>query len=53
LKRFAKTYKKVVWSASQGNRSALNSDLVLGDGVSHSMGKLEIADFMVSMSRKH
>lgn len=35
------------------HNSALNSDLVLGDGISHSMGKLEIADFMVSMSRKH
>ncbi len=53
LKRFAKTYKKVIWTGSQGNRGAMASDLVLGDSVAHSMGKLQIADFVLSMSRKH
>lgn len=35
------------------HNSSITSDLLLGDGISHSMGKLQIADFVLSMSRKH
>ena len=53
LKRIAKEYKKAVWTASQGNRGSIEAEIVLGDNVSHSLGKLQIADVMLSASRKH
>ena len=34
------------------HNSSINQQLLLGDGISHSMMKLEIADFVVSLSRK-
>lgn len=52
LKRVAKQYRKAVWTASQGNRSSISSQFVLGDDIAHSLGKLQIADFVFSMSRK-
>ena len=52
LKRLAKQYRKVVWTGAQGRRSSLSSQFVLGDDIAHSLGKLEIADFVLSMSRK-
>lgn len=35
------------------HNSSINQQLLLGDGISHSMMKLEIADFVISLSRKH
>ena len=52
LKRLAKQYRKVVWTGAQGRRSSLSSQFVLGDDIAHSLGKLEIADFVLSISRK-
>ncbi len=51
LKRLAKQYHKAVWTGAQGRRSSLSSQFVLGDDIAHSLGKLEIADFVFSMSR--
>ena len=34
------------------HNSSINQQLLLGDGISHSMMKLEIADFVISLSRK-
>lgn len=34
------------------HNSSINSQFVLGDDIAHSLGKLEIADFVLSMSRK-
>lgn len=52
LKRLAKQYRKAIWTASQGNRGSISSQFVLGDDIAHSLGKLQIADFVFSMSRK-
>lgn len=53
MKAFAKLYKIPVVTASQGNRSSINSQIVLGDQVAHSLGKLQIADSVISISRTH
>lgn len=34
------------------HNSSISSQLVLGDDIAHSLGKLQIADFVLSMSRK-
>lgn len=41
-----------VWSASQGNREAINSDVLGADKISGSYGKIFTADFAMSFSRK-
>ncbi len=51
LKSIAQKYDIPVWTATQGNRSSINSELLLGDSTAHSIEKLQIADFVVSMSR--
>ena len=53
MKTLAKQYKIPVVSGSQGGRSSIESQIVLGDQTSHSMGKIQIADTVISMSRTH
>ena len=53
LKTMAKQYKVPVVSATQGSRTSMNSQIILGDQVSHSIGKIQIADFVLSFSRTH
>lgn len=35
------------------HNSSMNSEIILGDQVSHSIGKIQIADFVLSISRTH
>jgi replicative DNA helicase len=41
-----------IWTASQGNRGASQSEIIEADGVADSYRKVMIADFIVSSSRK-
>ncbi|HON96753.1 MAG TPA: hypothetical protein P5301_00260 [Bacteroidales bacterium] len=40
LKSIAQKYDIPVWTATQGNRSSINSELLLGDSTAHSIEKL-------------
>lgn len=53
IKTMCKQFDVPIWTGSQGNRSSIESEVVLGDGAAHSMGKLQIADFLISISRTH
>lgn len=53
MKALAKQYKIPVVTGSQGGRSSVESQIVLGNQTSHSMGKIEIADVVISVSRTH
>lgn len=41
-----------IWTASQGNRGSLQSEIVEADGVADSYRKVMTADFIMSLSRK-
>lgn len=53
MKSFAKQYQKVVWTASQGRRSSMQKQIILADDAAHSIQKIQIADFVLSLSRTH
>lgn len=52
LRGMAGTYQVPVYTASQANRSALEEDIIEADKISESYGKIMVADFVVSLSRK-
>ena len=52
LRGLAGEYEIPVWTASQANRSALEEDVIDASKVSESYGKVMVADFVLSLSRK-
>ena len=52
LRGMAGEYDIPVWTASQANRSALEEDVIDASKVSESYGKVMVADFILSLSRK-
>ena len=52
LRGMAGEYEIPVWTASQANRSALEEDVIDASKVSESYGKVMVADFVLSLSRK-
>ncbi len=52
LRGLAGEYDVPVWTASQANRSALEMDVIEADKISESYGKVMVADFIISLSRK-
>ena len=45
-------YEIPIWTASQANRSALEEDVIGAEKISESYGKVMVADFVISLSRK-
>jgi hypothetical protein len=45
-------YEVPVWTASQANRSALEEDVIGAEKIAESYGKVMVADFVISLSRK-
>ena len=52
LRGLAGEYEIPVWTASQANRSALEEDIIGADKIAESYGKVMVADFILSLSRK-
>jgi hypothetical protein len=52
LRGLAGEYDVPVWTASQANRSALEEDVIDASKVAESYGKVMVADFIISLSRK-
>ena len=52
LRGMAGEYKIPVWTASQAGRSALEEDIIEADKIASSYGKVMVADFLMSLSRK-
>lgn len=52
LRGMAGEYEIPVWTASQAGRSALEDDIIEADKIASSYGKVMVADFLVSLSRK-
>jgi hypothetical protein len=52
LRGLAGEFKLPIWTASQANRSALDSDVIGGDKISEAFSKLMVADFVMSVSRR-
>jgi replicative DNA helicase len=52
LRGLAGEYDIPVWTASQANRSALEEDIIGAEKISESYGKVMVADFVISLSRK-
>jgi replicative DNA helicase len=52
LRGLAGEYQVPVWTASQANRSALEEDVIGADKIAESYGKVMVADFVISLSRK-
>jgi replicative DNA helicase len=52
LRGMAGEYDIPVWTASQANRSALEEDVIDASKISESYGKVMVADFVLSLSRK-
>lgn len=52
LRGLAGEYQVPMWTASQANRSSLESDIIEADKVSEAYSKVMIADFVMSLSRK-
>ena len=52
LRGMAGEYEIPVWTASQANRSALEEDIIGADKIAESYGKVMVADFIISLSRK-
>jgi len=52
LRGLAGEYEVPVWTASQANRSALEEDVIGAEKISESYGKVMVADFVISLSRK-
>jgi len=51
-KGMARQFKMPVWTVSQVNRAGANDDVIEGDKAAGSYGKIMIADFIMSWSRK-
>ena len=52
LRGMAGEYQIPIWTASQAGRSALEEDIIEADKIASSYGKVMVADFLVSLSRK-
>lgn len=52
LRGVAGIYNVPIWTASQANRSAANSDIIQGDQVSEDYSKIMTADLVISLQRK-
>lgn len=52
LRGVAGEFNIPVWTASQANRSSVESDIIEGDKVSEAYSKVMIGDFILSVSRK-
>jgi hypothetical protein len=52
LRGLAGEYEIPVWTASQANRSALEEDVIDASKIAESYGKVMVADFILSLSRK-
>jgi replicative DNA helicase len=52
LRGLAGDYEIPLWTASQANRSALEEDVIDASKVAESYGKVMVADFILSLSRK-
>lgn len=52
LRGLAGDYEIPLWTASQANRSALEEDIIDASKVAESYGKVMVADFIISLSRK-
>jgi replicative DNA helicase len=52
LRGMAGEYSIPVWTASQAGRSALEEDIIEADKIASSYGKVMVADFLMSLSRK-
>jgi archaellum biogenesis ATPase FlaH len=52
LRGMAGEYGIPVWTASQAGRSALEEDIIEADKIASSYGKVMVADFLMSLSRK-
>lgn len=52
LRGMAGEYEIPIWTASQAGRSALEEDIIEADKIASSYGKVMVADFIVSLSRK-
>jgi len=52
LRGMAGEYDIPVWTASQAGRSALEEDIIEADKIASSYGKVMVADFLMSLSRK-
>lgn len=53
LRGLAGEYEIPLWTATQANRSALEADIVDANNIAASYGKVAVADFLVSLSRKN
>lgn len=51
-KGMARQFKLPVWTVSQVNRAGANDNVIEGDKAAGSYGKIMIADFIMSLSRK-
>jgi archaellum biogenesis ATPase FlaH len=52
LRGMAGEYGIPIWTASQAGRSALEEDVIEADKIASSYGKVMVADFLMSLSRK-
>lgn len=52
LRGMAGEYEVPIWTASQANRSALEDDVIGAEKIAESYGKVMVADFVISLSRK-
>jgi len=52
LRGMAGEYQIPIWTASQAGRSALEEDIIEADKIASSYGKVMVADFLMSLSRK-
>lgn len=52
LRGMAGEYEIPIWTASQAGRSALEEDIIEADKIASSYGKVMVADFLMSLSRK-
>lgn len=52
LRGLAGEYDVPVWTASQANRSSLEEDVIDASKIAESYGKVMVADFIISLSRK-
>ena len=52
MRGMAGEYDIPVWTASQAGRSALEDDIIEADKIASSYGKVMVADFLMSLSRK-
>lgn len=52
LRGLAKEKDCAIWSASQGNKESINSDIMDMGNMSESYGKAAVADFIIGLSRK-